>query len=388
MSNQPNSSPLAAFMAKYKISLQKLTELCTGMSISRTTALRLKLNELKPEYTAQILASLARTLPGYLSGLGLKPSEIDAELTPLLNGAYQPMISKRLELSIEAQKHFGLSEDPFSRAPRSREEVFISQEFQRVIDRVIDAIRYQGFVAVVGEIGSGKSTLRSIVEDYVIGQNNLHVVWPRFFDMSSVSPMQIAGSILDDFGYQKLPISATKRGKAVQSVLSRQYKAGTRVAIAFDEAHRLSDSSLSSLKNFLEMNSGGFQRYLGVLLFAQKEPFEMTLGKTQFREILERVTLIEMPTFKDDSVDYLRHRLKIAGGDLGTLFDDEAIEMITDKATTPLQLGNIANEALMISGPQTKAYPKAFKNPKVIGAAIKEILFFENRSQGARLRIA
>jgi hypothetical protein len=72
------------------------------------------------------------------------------------------------------------------------------------------------------------------------------------------------------------PGSAVRRGKAVRDLLARLYSDGTRVAIAFDEIHRLNDSALSSLKNFLEMSSGGFQRYLGVIMLGQPQ-FEARL---------------------------------------------------------------------------------------------------------------
>ena len=47
---------------------------------------------------------------------------------------------QRLELSPEAQKFFGLSDDPFSRPPRHKDEVFISPPLQKIIDRVIDGV--------------------------------------------------------------------------------------------------------------------------------------------------------------------------------------------------------------------------------------------------------
>lgn len=285
------------------------------------------------------------------------------------------MINKRLDLSLEAQKFFGLPDDPFSRAPRSREEVYIPAELQRVIDKVIEAIRFQHFIAITGEIGSGKSTLRALIEDYVFSNPKLHIVWPEFYDMKNVSPMQIAASILDSFGHRPIPPSAIKRGKEVKDLLAMQFKGDNRVAIAFDECHRLNASALSSLKNFFEMSSGGFQRYLAVILFGQPV-FKVNLAKPQFREIYERMTVIEMPEFSQLAEGYLKHRLKLVDVNMKDLFDDDAVALICGQATTPLQLGNIANEALTIS--------MGLKNKQVIGAAIRTKMFFNNRSQGFR----
>ena len=289
------------------------------------------------------------------------------------------MISKRIELSPEAQKHFGLSEDPFSRPPQHRDEVFVSREFQRVIDRVIDAVRYQGFVVVTGEIGSGKSTLRALVEDYVFENRNLHIVWPEFFDMRNVTPMQIASCILESFGITRAPGSAVRRGNAVKNLLATQYKDGNRVALGIDEAHRLNNSALSSLKNFLEMSSGGFQRYLGVVLFGQ--PILRQGSPTRsFARSTNASPLSRCPTFAIRLPTIWIIGSGLSASEAKDLFDDEAIDLVCRQASTPLQLGNIANEALMVSGPRTKAYPDAFANAKVIGAAIRTKMFFENRN--------
>jgi type II secretory pathway predicted ATPase ExeA len=385
MTNQPISitpTALSEFCSRHKISRSVIAGLC---GISRTSAQRLVSNDpkLKGEYRQGLLDILAKSLPQLLLSKGsLSKSQIDKELSAVFNeGEYQPMISKRLELPLEAQIFFGFKDkqgkpvDPFIHPPQSREEVFISKDFQRVIDRVIDAVRYQGFVAITGDIGSGKSTLRALIEDYLFDHNNLQIVWPEFFDMRNVTPMQIAGALLEHFGITKLPMSSTRRGKTVKDLLSREYRDGNRVAIGFDEAHRVNDAVLSSLKNFLEMSSGGFQRYLGVVLFGQPV-FEARLSDPRFREILERITIVKMPEFYPAAADYLKHRMAIVGADLDKLFDAEAIDLISRQASTPLALGNITNEALQISH-------EAFKNKRVIGAAIKTKMFFENSREQA-----
>jgi type II secretory pathway predicted ATPase ExeA len=377
MKNQPKqfaTTALGAFCAKYDISLAQLSKLCDFAS--RSTMHRLLHNDLAADYRKKLIKILAGTLPSFLLAKGLSPAEVDQELVQILNGDYQPMISQRIELTPEECRWFGFKDregkpvDPFTNAPQSKEEVFISPALQHVIDRVIDAVRYQGFVSVTGDIGSGKSTLRALIQDYVNENENLAIVWPEFFDMKMVSPMQIAQQILDAFGTH-CPGSAVRRGKAVRDLLARLYADGTRVAIAFDEIHRANDSALSSLKNFLEMSSGGFQRYLGVIMLGQPQ-FEARLRDHRFREIVERVVPLRMPDFTASAKPYLAHRLKLAGVDAADVFDKDAIDMICGQATTPLQLGNIANEALRIS-------KRDFNEQKVIGAAIKTKMFFENR---------
>lgn len=387
---KPNlNSPLAAFCSRHGITNAKLAELCErdGKMPGRTTCFRLINNQAGKVIEEQLFGALAINLPEFLFKKGLGKAEIDQQLLEIFErGEYQPMVNQRNELSIEAQNYYGFSDkdrkpiDPFAKPPQHRDEVFISPALQMVIDRVIDAIKYQGFVCVTGEIGSGKSTMRALLEDQILREPNIRIVWPEFFDMRNVTPMQIAEAILKEFNVEKIPKSAIRRGAAVKELLARLYRDGVRVAIGFDECHRLNDAALSSLKNFLEMNSGGFQRYLGVILFGQPI-FEARLREVHFREIVERVVPLRMPDFADSAADYLAHRLKLVGGDLASLFDQEAVDLICRQATTPLALGNIANEAFKIS-------MESFGNKKVIGAAIKTKMFFENRTQSFTLRKA
>lgn len=390
MSHQPNpnkrqhpTTPIGQLLNRYAFSLEQVKQCLVEEGVkftSRSTLHRLVHDKVSDEMKAELYPKLISCLTRFLIARGLDKTEIDAQmLLAFPEGEYQPMISQRLELSPQAIKYFGLAKDPFTDAPQSREEVFISPALKQVIDRVVDAVRYQHFISVIGPIGAGKSTLRAWIEDQVENEPNLTIVWPEFFDMKYVSPMNIAESILTAFD-SPVPSSSVKRGNAVKALLARLYKNGRRVAIGIDEGHRLNDRALSSLKNFLEMNSGGFQRYLGVIIFAQPK-LVAKLREPFFQEIYERIVPVQMPEFRETAADYLAHRLQLVGADINKLFDDEAIELIASQATTPLSVGNIANEALKIS-------MESFDNKKVIGSAIKTKMFFENRVQGFKQRKA
>jgi len=95
------------------------------------------------------------------------------------------------------------------------------------------------------------------------------------------------------------------------------------------------------------MTNGRNSRLLGVLLFGQPSFVDSRLRDVKFKEIRQRVQVIQMPEMSDAAAAYLQHRLKSVGGDLSKLFDAESVKRISINATTPLALGNLANEALM-----------------------------------------
>lgn len=366
--NFMNASPLELFCDRYKISRRELSEIAGGTAngAGRSTVDRLLHNELKPDYTARLRKILAERLPMFLLSRGLTPAEINDELTKIFTkGEFQPMITERIELNANAQKWFGLSDDPFGINLSSVADVFISPELQEIFDRIIDAIKFQGFVAVTGEIGAGKTVLRAWLEEHLAENNNLKLIFPATENMGKVSPASISRAILREFGYGKIPVDSVERSKTVKSLLAE--KKGISVAIAFDECHKLNPTTLSSLKNFLEMNSGGFRRFLGVVLFGQPT-FENELANS--REIKERLTVLKMPEFEHSAIPYLEHRLSLVGGKAEDIFDTDAHNIIAANAKTPLQLGNIANKAMLNS------MQKPYESKQVLGGIIRATMSF------------
>lgn len=376
---------LAEFCKRHNISRAKLSEIAGGSAneATKSSIQRFLHDQIEDtEYNARLRKVIAENLPDYLISMGLSSSEIDHELQQIFDkGEYQPMINQRKKLSPEVAKFFSLFDangkptDPFSQPPRNRQEAFISPALKQIADSVIDAIKFQGFIYISGEIGAGKTVLRSLIEDMTLNDSSLHLVCPESSNMSKISSASIERLILSDFGVEKIPIDPAQRFRAVKKLLAGQFSSGVRVGISFDEVHRADKDTVSSFKNLLEMSSGGFQRYLGVILFGQPH-FETRLTsleeKRDFREIYERLTVLKMPEFKDSALDYLTHRLKLVGANVNDLFDAEAIDLIVRQSKTPLQLGNIVNQALILS-------KETFKIGMVKGAAIKTKMHFSEK---------
>lgn len=342
------SAALAAFCTRHEISVSNLSDFGGGAAhqFSRSSAHRLLRGELRPVHVARVRPVLAAALSGWLQTRNLSAEAVERELLTVFTLEEIIMIAARHTLSPEAQEFLGLSRDPFSGDPRSAGEVFTSPALENVINRVEFAVRLQGFVAVSGEIGAGKTVLRKRLQDLAdqSRQPRMKLIWPEFFDMSRVTAASIARCILSELD-SPIPRDSVAMARKIKRLLGDLHADNVRVAICFDECHRLDDRVLSALKNFWEMGSGGYTRYLGVVMFGQPS-FESRLRDFKFREIAERVQIVRMPTLEQTGVDYLRHRLTLAGGDLDALFEADALRLLCAQAKTPLALGNLANAAM------------------------------------------
>ncbi|HUF02830.1 MAG TPA: AAA family ATPase [Aridibacter sp.] len=315
---------------------------------SRSTLYRLEKRVLRRDVYEKVVPVLEDGLYKWMVEKGFSEEEIYEDLVTLLNFQERIMIVNRCELISSAVKFFGLSADPFDvdRVPTD-EELFTNRELDDVAERVKDAILYKRFVCVAGGVGTGKTSLKIRVERELAGlPQKVHLIHPEFFDMNAVNVGAIASYILEEFEV-RAPQASTARVRKIKQLLTSLEKDDARIALVFDECHRLNERVLISLKNFWEMTNGGYNRLLGVVLFGQPRFVEATLRDYRFREIAERVQVLQMPPIAKSAKDYLRHKIASVGGDMDRLFDAKSVERICAIATTPLALGNLTNTALM-----------------------------------------
>lgn len=342
---------LEAFRVRYDLSHRDLAGL-PGFPIRKTAVCDLCQGRCNPRMEAVIKPVIAAALRVYLKeNQGKHDLEIEREMIeifyePDCKREKEPVLTQRAVLPKGAQNYFGLRIDPFSSDPRSRAEVFTTPLLDRIANQMEDAINYQQFVGVIGEIGAGKSLLkRRIVDSCVSSKGKMRILWPEFMNMEQVHSGSAAAFILRELG-QKPPIDRVSRTGRLKEILGSMSDDGIRVALGFDECHRLNPAFLTALKNFWELGSGGYDRYLGLILFGQPR-FEMTLRNLEFREITERLDIIHLPNLGRHAWDYVAHRIKIAGGNAEKLFDRDSIARLAEIGPTPLALGNLCNAALL-----------------------------------------
>ncbi len=379
----PSANSVRAYRAlreRFDLSLRDLSLACGGTKsgVSKATAERICNGKISLEHASRIKPVVLEHLHSFLRRRGLMEKEVTNQLKSISTGEeYKAVIIPTTNLSNAAQEFFGLQRDPFDiwkSDPRDASEAFTSPALDRVAAALEDNINYQGFTAVVGPVGSGKTQMKKRIVDKVAHSNGrMRLLFPDFTEMRRVNSGAVVAYVLERFDKrprQRLVLALEQ----LRSHLGHLNEQGIRVALVFDEAHHLNDDEMRALKNFWELGTGGYQRFLGVMLFGQPL-LKSRLDDYKFREIAERITVIDMPEMTAKYAhDYLAHRLRLAGGDVDKLFERKAVELLAAQAETPLALGNLANAAL------DKAY--RLNQRRVLAAFIET----ENGNGQARVR--
>lgn len=341
---------LDTFLTKFAVSVGKMAKICAnGKLCSKSSCQRLRRDDVTTKYYLKAIPLMETRLEEWMQAQSWDPLDIEDELLKLFpHRGERTMIINRCELTSAAVKHFGLISDPFDvdRVPGD-DEMFTNPALDDIAARIRDAVLYKRFICVSGAVGTGKTAMKIRVNrELAESKQRVHMIHPEFFDMNVVSVGSIASFILDEFDVVS-PRDSTIRVRKIKQLLTSLEKDDNRIALVFDECHRLNEKVLVSLKNFWEMTNGGYSRLLGIVLFGQPRFVEATLRDYKFREIAERVQILQMPSIEESAADYLAHKLTAAGGDINQLFERKAVDRICSVARTPLALGNLANTALM-----------------------------------------
>ena len=253
------------------------------------------------------------------------------------------MLLRKIKLTQQARQAFGLFEDPFSESlPRTSAELFVSPDIRYVRESLYQVTRSGVFLAILGESGSGKSTIRKdlharlkvedkpviIIEPYVIGMED------DDFKGKTLKAMHICDAILATLNPGgKVPRGLDGRYRAVHNVLRESHRMGNRHVLVIEEAHAIPVPTLKHLKRFFELEDG-FEKLLSIVLIGQSElANKLSEKRADVREVVQRCEVVKLNPLDQHLGDYLKHRFKLVNKPLEEVMDEPAIEALRSKLT-------------------------------------------------------
>ncbi len=263
-------------------------------------------------------------------------------------------------------KFFGLTEKPFAITPDPR-YLFMSEQHSEALAHLIYGISESGgFIQLTGEVGTGKTTLvRTVLGRLPAEVDVALIVNPQ------LTALEFLIVICEELSTP--PPEDRNSAKSLVDTLNRHLLAaharGRRTILLVDEAQNLSPDVLEQLRLLTNLETAK-QKLLQVILIAQPELREM-LARDILRQLAQRVTgryHLE-PLSREESGQYIDHRLKVAGA-LGEVFDDDAKQEVFDLSGGVPRIINVICDRAML-GAYSRNTRKVGK--KLVGRAAAEV---------------
>lgn len=282
---------------------------------------------------------------------------------------------EKVMLTPEARKHFALTRDPFKDDVNSSEDVYLGRDQNHCREAMWQATRSNGFVAIIGESGAGKTVLRhDLLERLARNQEQVVVIQPRVIDKSKLTAALICQAIIRDLDDNAVvPNSLEKQARLVERMLKNSARGGNHHVLIIEEAQDLTKATLKYLKRFWELQDG-FRKLLAIVLIGQPELKNLLDERYNWdaREVIRRCEVAELMPLHGSAIGaYIEHKFARIGADAKKVLADDAIDAIklrltrvnqakqVDSQLYPLVLNNLltraANEAASLGVPKINA---------------------------------
>jgi general secretion pathway protein A len=238
---------------------------------------------------------------------------------------------------------YGLSERPFSNVPDTT-FLFKSRQYLDAYNQLLYGVHAkQGFMALVGDVGTGKTTLCRSLLHALEGQMETALI----FNPPDTATALLK-TILQDLGQQPSGASKKELLDSLNTCLLQSSARGRGVVIIIDEAQNLSSEVLEEIRLLSNLETEK-EKLLQIILSGQPELLKK-LSKTTLRQLYQRIAIWAYlkPLTRTDVSHYIYHRLVKAGSNGSITFTRRSLDKISHSSGgLPRTINLICDKALL-----------------------------------------
>jgi len=266
----------------------------------------------------------------------------------------------------------GFKKEPFSTSP-DPEFFYQSDEHKAALVNILIEIRLKrGLSVVLGDIGTGKTTLSRKMFQMLSSRENInfYMILDPSYDTEHMFLLSLAGTFGIDLKTDNSNIVDLK--EAIKRFLFQKgVNENKTIVLLIDEAQKLNTMSLELLRMLLNYETNEF-KLLQLVLLGQ---IELMPRIVEIKNFMDRVSLryTLTPFRKEDTKEMIKFRIRQAGYQgREELFTDEAISEIYQYTQGyPRRIGMLCHKALKFLVMKNK--------PIVTPEVIKEVIDNEVR---------
>jgi general secretion pathway protein A len=219
---------------------------------------------------------------------------------------------------------FGFAQNPFNMSPDPAFLFRSAQHEEALANLKYGVMTRKGFIALTGEVGTGKTTMLECLRDFLRAQQ---IAYASLFN-SRLTVEQFFEMLAYDFDLDCNQRSKTEVLLALNGMLIDRAAAGRTTVLIVDEAHNLEWDVLEEVRLLgnLENRRG---KLLQIVLAGQPE-LDRKLEATEYRQLKQRIALrCTLRNFTlEETAAYIHSRLERAGLVEQTVFPIEVIDGI------------------------------------------------------------
>ncbi len=247
---------------------------------------------------------------------------------------------------------YGFSEKPFDVTPDPN-FLYLGAQYRELLASLIYGIRERrGLVALVGEVGMGKTTLLNAVLDRLDQKTKVAFISNTDLTFEQLLSMVVLELGIAESGEEISKVDALNR---LNDFAMEQLAQGGGVVIIVDEAQNLDARSLENLRLLSNLETRK-HKLIQIILAGQPE-LDVKLNRPELRQLFQRISVKRYitPLGKEETDDYIQDRLVLADYRGRSLFSRKAQEIIWKySGGVPRKINILCDNALLIGYDQGK----------------------------------
>lgn len=270
-------------------------------------------------------------------------------------------------------RFFRLSKSPFTMAPDPGFLFLTAQHREAVAGLTYAILNRKGMVVLIGDAGTGKTTLLARVLQYLPSSQ----IQSSVILHTTLSPDDFLEMAMLDFGIAEVPASKARRLAALQQFLLRCHREGKIATLIVDEAHKLAPEVLEEIRLLGNFDYAD-RKLLQIVLLGQNE-LARVLNRDDLRQLKQRIAvrLHLKPIGASEVEQYMQYRWRLAGGTQFP-FSAEAVESVARYSQgIPRLINAVADNALLMAFSEESA--------AVTAAHVMEAVMDLDLSEGRKL---
>jgi len=240
---------------------------------------------------------------------------------------------------------YGFEEKPFNITPDPK-FVFLSNQHREALAHLLYGIRERGgFIEITGEIGTGKTTLCRTLLGQLDHDTRVALIFNP--DLTATELLQ---SINEDLGIPIDGVSKKALVSALNAHLLRQREEKKNIVLIIDEAQDLQPSVLEQIRLLSNLETET-EKLIQIVLMGQPELHEV-LARSELKQLNQRITVRYHlgPLDRKETVQYITHRLNVAGGANKVRFTPGALQAIHRRTAGIPRLINVLCDRCLLAG--------------------------------------